>query len=219
MKSSLFFCMSLLLFTGCFFNSGNDNARSGNTSDSITGSIANMADSMYHLLQEQRIIQDSIENYLRQHDSIYNALVQLDKDSFFMVGVWHASDCVGSGYSNLYVFYENGNFIYFENQMDCSNRMISFQGDWKNNGNLLILTIRKKTMLTGGKLIPVRDGSCGSDSMLVGAKEKEFAVSPSEIKTIKLSKVYYEDDLGRKTMLFDKTRYWRIFILPEEFEY
>ncbi len=23
-----------------------------------------------------------------------------------MVGVWHASDCVGSGYSELYVFYE-----------------------------------------------------------------------------------------------------------------
>jgi hypothetical protein len=154
-----------------------------------------------------------------KEDSVNQEFKRHDQDSFYMVGVWHASDCVGSGYSDLYLFYDDGTFMYFENQMDCSNRLISLEGMWKNKSNILTLTIRKKTIWTGGKLLPVTGGSCGSDSMLVDAKEKVILLSPHETKKVTLSSVYYEEDLNRKTMKFDKTRFWRIYNNPEEFEY
>jgi len=145
---------------------------------------------------------------------------EADKDNFYMPGVWHSSDCVGSGYSDLYVFYDDNTFAYYASQMACDKRLVSFSGSWTNNGSNLNISISQRIVLTGGKLIYEDGGSCGSDSVLVGAVEKTIKISPPEKKTIKLSNVYYEpeEDLGRKTMLFNGIRHWRISIYPKEFD-
>lgn len=218
MKLLISLCICLFVLSSCFFNSGNDDSKRGNTSDSITNSISNLADSMYHLLLEQKLMQDSIDKYLHTHDSIYEMLVKLDKDSFFIVGVWQDSDCIGSGWSDTYQFFLDGTFIFHSNQMDCSSRLISHSGKWTSQNNTIQLTIIEKTVWEGGKLVKTNgDGSCSSEFELVGAIMKTYQLSSPVQDQIQMNNISYEQELGRKTMLFNGVRYWRMSVLPEDY--
>jgi hypothetical protein len=162
-----------------------------------------------------------LHSIVEKEEKEYAEFLESDKDSFYLPGVWHSSEYVGSGYSDVYVFYDDNTFVYYASQMACDKRLVSFSGRWKSNGGNLNLSVLEKIQLIGGKLVHEDGGSCGSDSVLVDAEAKKIKVSPAEKMTIKLSKVYYEpeEDLGRKTMLFNAIRFWRISVNPNEFEF
>jgi hypothetical protein len=213
MKLCLNIVLILLLFS-CGQNS-NLAVEDGNRSEDSSSNNNNKETSK--LTQREK---DSIEEYNRKYDSVTNSLKEPDKDIFFIPGVWHACEGVGSGYCELFQFFTNGSFVFNNNQMSCDQRLISYSGSWSIAKDMLTLNIKEKKMLVGGKLVSTNgEGSCGSDSMLIDTKEKVLKVSPPGKEIIKLSKIYYEKELGRKTMLFNKSRYWRINIRTDEFNY
>ena len=60
-----------------------------------------------------------------------SAKAQSSPDS--LIGVWQDERIVASGWSNTFLFFKDGTFKYFFNQMDCAKRTISYSGTWRVN--------------------------------------------------------------------------------------
>ncbi len=126
-----------------------------------------------------------------------------------IAGVWQNSAVLGSGWSDTYLFFEDGTFRFFYSQMDCAKREVSYTGNWKLDESDLILSIIDITILEGGEMV-LSTGSCGSDSTLINAVEKKLLYDPP-VRSV-LHKVKYHvisiDGVERKTISLDGTKYW-----------
>ncbi len=135
--------------------------------------------------------------------SIYS---QSQKD---FVGTWQASAVLGSGWSNTYLFFEDGTFKFFYSQMDCDKREVSYSGNWKTDESDLILSIADITILEGGEMV-LSTGSCGSDSTLINTVEKKLLYDPP-VRSV-LHNVKYHvisiDGVERKTISLDGAKFW-----------
>ncbi|MBN2727713.1 MAG: hypothetical protein JXR53_00660 [Bacteroidales bacterium] len=67
-------------------------------------------------------------------------------------GFWHDSPHVGSGLGNYYAFFDNNNFVYSTNSMDCDQRLESYSGVFTIKEDTLILYIRQIDILLDGKI-------------------------------------------------------------------
>jgi hypothetical protein len=134
-----------------------------------------------------------------------------------LIGVWQDERIVASGWSNTFLFFNDGNYKYFYNQMDCSKRIVSFSGKWKVNEDELDLTIEQKKVIEGGHLVP-SNGSCGTDSMLVDGVEKIVKLELPEEIIYSVSELYAEtqDDIARVKIYIDAMPYWRFSGNPQE---
>jgi hypothetical protein len=128
-----------------------------------------------------------------------------------LVGVWQDAENLGSGWSNSFLFFKDGNYAFFANQMDCSKRLKAYYGTWKISTveDAILLSTDSKVIVEGGKMMKA-DGSCGSDSMLIGGQEKTIVLSPKEELDYAISKVYFDDTkaLQRKFIYIDAMKYW-----------
>lgn len=142
-----------------------------------------------------------------------NAQIQSDS----LVGVWQDSRLVASGWSNTFLFFNDGKFKFFYNQMDCAKRETSYSGKWKVKDDELRLTIIKKNIIEGGKL-ELSSGSCASDSMIVGGIGKTVKLRPSQEIIYSVSPVYVdtEDDIQRIKVYIDAIPYWKFSDDPKE---
>ncbi len=132
-----------------------------------------------------------------------------------LVGVWQASEAMGSGWSDTYRFFNDSKFIFHTNQMNCAAREISNSGTWKIENNGIVLMIKERVTMVGGKLVPVT-GSCGSKYEPEGAKEKTVKNKTPVRKILSLGK-FGKDDLDRWTVLFGKIRFWRYDTDPKKY--
>jgi hypothetical protein len=128
-----------------------------------------------------------------------------------LTGVWQDSENLGSGWSNSFLFFGDGNYSFFANQMDCSKRLMSYSGKWKISGEeeAIFMTIDERVIIEGGRMEKA-DGSCASDSMLVGGVQKTVKVTPEENVDYAISKVYKDNASGieRKFIYIDAMKYW-----------
>lgn len=130
-----------------------------------------------------------------------------------LVGVWQDAENVGSGYSNSFLFFKDGNYAFFTSQMDCSKRLKAFYGTWKISGDedAILLTTESKVIVEGGRMEKSDgSGSCGSDSVLIGGEEKTVKLQPVEVMDYAISKVYKDETkaLERKFIYIDAMKYW-----------
>jgi hypothetical protein len=127
-----------------------------------------------------------------------------------LIGVWQDSRLVASGWTNTFLFFKDGSFKFFYNQMDCSKRIVSYSGKWKVNEDELDLNVKKKAIIEGGHL-ELSNGSCASDSMIVGGVEKVVKLKPPEEIIYSLSEVYSDnqDDIPRIKIYIDAMPYWK----------
>jgi hypothetical protein len=135
--------------------------------------------------------------------SIYS---QSQKD---YVGTWQSSAVLGSGWSDSYLFFEDGTFKFFYSQMDCSKREVSFSGNWLAGADEIQLIITNSVMLEGGEMV-VSTGSCGSDSTLINAVEKIITYDPP-LKNILQDAKYFLisiDGVEEKTLTINGKRFW-----------
>ena len=140
-------------------------------------------------------------------------------DESHLVGFWHGSAAVGSGYSRRFFFFPDGRFIYRENSMDGSRRLIEISGEWKLRGSHLVLKADSLRYLQGG-YIAEPYASYGSDFVIEAAEETGTALSPPEVFSMPMSDftVNYaashpEADLDHLTVPFmgiGTGEYWRI---------
>ena len=134
-----------------------------------------------------------------------------------LIGVWQDDRIVASGWSNTFLFFKDGSFKFFFNQMDCSKRIVSYSGMWKVNEDELNLKIKQKTIIEGGHLEP-SDGSCGTDSMIVDGVEKAVNLETPEKVIYSVSEIYTEnqDDIQRIKIYIDAMPYWKFSDNPQE---
>ncbi|MBZ0202152.1 MAG: hypothetical protein K8I03_03965 [Ignavibacteria bacterium] len=138
---------------------------------------------------------------------------QTQKD---LIGSWQAAPHVAAGYDDTYTFNGDGTFYYFSNQMDCSKREIGFGGYWELDGKTIHLTITYYEIEKGGWLEP-SNGSCGSDSMLVGSVIVRTFSIPYAMENLKIAnyKTETEDETQRYTIELNNRKYWHF----SKFEY
>jgi len=134
-----------------------------------------------------------------------------------LVGVWQDSKIVASGWSNTFLFFKNGKFKFFYNQMDCAKREVSYSGRWKVVDDELKLTVTQKKIIKDGTL-ELSTGSCASDSMIVGGIEKTTNLKPSQKIVYSVSGVYTdnEDDIQRLKIYIDAMPFWKFSDDPGE---
>jgi hypothetical protein len=132
------------------------------------------------------------------------------------VGMWHASQGVGSGYSESFLFYSNSSFTFHRNSMECDNPDLSFGGTYEIvNEKLIVLTVNQKEHVVGGSLEP-SNGSCATEYVLVGGEIVAEELQESYQIELKLSGFYLDEEyFDVPTYKFNDTRYWRISTNPE----
>ncbi|MBE2225945.1 MAG: hypothetical protein IAE93_01320 [Ignavibacteria bacterium] len=131
---------------------------------------------------------------------------QTSKD---LIGSWQAAPHVAAGYDDTFTFNDDGSFYYFNNQMNCANREVGYGGTWELKGKSIQLTITYYDIEKGGWLEP-SEGSCGSDSMLVGSTINKVLVFPYEHEVLKIAnyKIETEDGADRYTMEINNRKHW-----------
>ncbi len=85
-----------------------------------------------------------------------------------LTGFWHGSPSVGSGYSDLFLLFDDGNFAYRENSMDGSRRLRELSGRWRVEGSHLVLEADSAVFLEGGEIVEPY-ASWGSEYVIEGA--------------------------------------------------
>lgn len=126
-----------------------------------------------------------------------------------LCGSWQAAPNVAAGYDDTFTFNEDGTFYYFNNQMDCSKREVGYGGYWELKGKSIELVITYYDIEKGGHLEP-SDGSCASDSMLVGSEIVKTFVVPYELAVLRLSNYGKEmkDETERQTIEINNRKHW-----------
>lgn len=126
-----------------------------------------------------------------------------------LIGSWQAAPHVAAGYDDTFTFNDDGTFYFFNNQMNCANREVGYGGTWQLIGKSVYLTVTYSDIEKGGRLEP-SDGSCGSDSMLVGSTIVKTLIFPFEQEVLKIAnyKIETEDGADRYTMEINNRKHW-----------
>jgi hypothetical protein len=128
-----------------------------------------------------------------------------------LVGIWQAIPEMASGWADTYQFFDNGDFVFHYNQMICDKRTIDYSGTWELIGtDKLKLTIKARTILVGGKLVPAT-GSCGSDYEIEGGEIKNVELDEPEVQAIQLSTAAIDkENRDLTTRAFAEKPFWRV---------
>ncbi len=135
-------------------------------------------------------------------------LINFSQSKSDIYGMWQSSGVLAAGWDDTFYFKDDGTFIFFFNQMDCSNRNVSYMGYWEFKNSKIYFTIMKREVLEGG-YFTLSDSSCGSDSMLVDGRLQRTSVIPYEFEEYSIHNVKTENEreVERKTMYIGKTKY------------
>jgi hypothetical protein len=136
-----------------------------------------------------------------------------------IVGAWQNLPLMASGWSDAYQFFENGEYRFNYNTMDCQKRVIRHSGTYiVESDSIIILTKMDKLIIEGGKLVPAM-GSCASDYEIEGGKVKLVKLRKPEILELKLSNISidkFNDDKSK--ILIGGIEYWRVDKDPKVYQ-
>ena len=137
----------------------------------------------------------------------FNKSVDVENDmEEKLFGMWqYGSRSVGAGYNHMYYFNKDGTYRFSHSQYDGENRGIEHSGEWKINGNKILLTVKKKIVLEGGVLSEA-SGSVSSEKEITGGESKEIYLSPPETMEISISD--YNSEEG--TIKINDEEYWNL---------
>jgi hypothetical protein len=133
-----------------------------------------------------------------------------------LVGVWQDNEVVAAGWSNTFLFFSDGSFKFFYNQMDLRKKEISFYGSWKASGDILSLEIKQRQFIEGGRLVQNPEGGPG-DSMLTGGLKKIKFNNPPEKVEMSISKIYTDTPYAMgKYIYIDAIKFFLMSTNPDE---
>jgi hypothetical protein len=134
-----------------------------------------------------------------------------------LIGIWQASNVMGSGWAETYRFFPDGRIIHHTNQMDGESRLRAEYGTYKLAGNTLTLTLTQQTVWVGGKRVPAT-GSTGTDYELEGYTEKRVTLKKPETRRLTLGKIGKQGASDYLSATIGKTRYWKFEDDPTRYE-
>ncbi|MGE3800253.1 MAG: hypothetical protein AB7H80_04470 [Candidatus Kapaibacterium sp.] len=194
-----FIVVALVAFIGC----GSEERREA---DTTTNSVSDK-------------VRESVQDSTRSQSDISAEIEEISSDEDLLVGLWQDAPAMGSGWSSTYQFFKDGTFVLNESQMDCAKRLVWSKGTWKRIGeDELELMITEWQKLEGGRMIR-SDGSCGSDSMLVGATEKNIPLEAPKPITLQLGSIIFagDDHPDRTTVEIGNVKFYRFSDDPAEY--
>ncbi|MBN2585970.1 MAG: YARHG domain-containing protein [Candidatus Fermentibacteraceae bacterium] len=97
-----------------------------------------------------------------------------------MAGFWHGSAAVGSGYSDRFLLFEEGKFVYRGSSMDGSSRLEELSGMWSLDGGHLVLDADSASYLLGGDIIEPY-ASWGSEYVIENGVRTEVELVPHRV--------------------------------------
>ncbi len=143
---------------------------------------------------------------------------KLTAEKIELVGVWQAIPEVASGWADTYQFFDSGEFKFNFSQMICDKRTLDYSGTWELiNKDELKLTVKAKTILEGGKLVPAM-GSCGSEYEIEGGEVKIVILNKTEIQIIHLTTVTIDrENRELKTRTLNGKSFWKFDEDPNKY--
>ena len=133
-----------------------------------------------------------------------------------LIGIWQEAPVISSGWAEAYQFFEDGRFQLNHNQVECDKRELTVSGSWKLKGKTLILLIKEKSIITGGKLVPAA-GSCGGDFEIEGGKTVKRKLKNPVKKVIRLGSLKFDQEFKHPVIEFNKRRFWKHRDDPEDY--
>jgi hypothetical protein len=91
---------------------------------------------------------------------------------------WQDAAEMGSGWSNVYVFFQDGTYLYRTNLMVCAQRDRGHAGQWNVSGGTLTLTPMVEYHHVGGEVVP-DDTSCADGFTIHGGEEHAISIENS----------------------------------------
>ncbi len=136
-----------------------------------------------------------------------------------VVGFWHGSESVGSGYSDRFFFYPDGRFIFRENTMNGGARLRELSGEWYLDDNHLVLETDSVHYIVSGEIVEPF-ASIGSEYYIDSGELVYFELRPHEVFRLPLED-YFEggeqedfDYPVLPNMRIGYGRYWRMAADP-----
>jgi len=156
---------------------------------------------------------DSDMDFIRKHpdfNRIISSYEPLNKAERSLAGKWTQDLVIGAGESEYYNFLLNKTFTRSTSQYDCSRRIISEKGSWRADKGMLVLLIKEKTIIEGGRIVSGR-GSCQGD-ILEGGTAKTMQMLPLEERKFPFPSISIDPE-GRYFDLIHlgcpKCKFWR----------
>jgi len=132
-----------------------------------------------------------------------------------LIGVWQDSSAVGSGLTDTFHLFADGNYKFNYNQMDGTKRILSHSGKWKIVGGEFVLNIIEVEMLIGGKWVKA-SGSTATEFEIDGGKTITKNILPVEKFTLSIGP-FIEEDIHLTTEI-DKIKYWKLSDDPTAYQ-
>lgn len=133
-----------------------------------------------------------------------------------LTGVWQDNEVVAAGWSNTFLFFPDGTFKFFYNQMDLRKSEVSFSGTFVIDGDGLLLDVKQRRYIDGASLVEDPNGAKG-DSMLTGGIIKTRFVEPPDKIDMSISKIYSDSEFAMgKYIYIDAIKFFLMSKTPDE---
>ncbi len=135
-----------------------------------------------------------------------NTVVRKDENDEPFVGLWHAMNTVGEGFSARYALYDNGTFIYGSSQLGEFDREIYKAGTWSVADGELRLEVEARWVVPVGNIEDI----IPSDKLIVLAEVGlvKVIVSPPEIETYSIAQTGKDPETDRATIAIDSVTFY-----------
>ena len=133
-----------------------------------------------------------------------------------LVGVWHASPAMGSGWNDVYQLFADGTFRFHASQMDGETRERRRSGTWRADGKRLFLRVTERVVLKGGRLEPAL-GSTATANELVGAKPVVEKVAGARPIVLPMTPPRRDPRNGRWTVRLGTRPFWKFDDDPKRY--
>jgi hypothetical protein len=123
-----------------------------------------------------------------------------------LVGLWHGSPVLGSGWNRRLLIGEDGTFLWAESQMDAVSPLRFKRGAWKLDSGNLILRVAELLIREGGKV--------ADSPIYIGGERTGYTVKwylkrgQPETETVEIGEFGYFEELNRDTVTFDGIEFW-----------
>jgi hypothetical protein len=149
--------------------------------------------------------------------AFFSAHSEPGKTEKLLVGIWQDSPIMASGWGEAYQFFSDGKFILNHNQMDCGKRELSLLGTWKIEDQHLLLEVKSRKVIKGGKEVEA-SASCASKLDIEGGEIViESLKSPKKMK-LKIGKIKPDPEYPQAGIKLGKHQYWKMREDPKDYQ-
>jgi hypothetical protein len=134
-----------------------------------------------------------------------------------LIGIWQAdNNDEGSGWSDVYRFFNDGKFIFNPSQYDGLKRIIAINGTYRIKDNILYLNITSTTEMFGGNIVRSTLTTLSDSLEISGGRINEVKYPDREEELIEIQD-YLVIEIKKTFIVLDNRRYFKMRNDPTEY--